>query len=207
MKKLLYLGLRPTRKIEGYEVLHCPLIATQPLVVPLSIWEKWDLYTHVILTSRVASEIFLEKAIKQGVILSQKQFICLGAATAEPLIKYGLAFDLALEENQEGVIAYLRAKQLEQKSYFLLPRSSLARKEIDHYLREKGYAFAVCNLYDTKTNVPEPLPDLKEIDAIFFTSPSTVIAFYEVFGALPEGKTLLCRGSVTEAALEKFLVN
>jgi uroporphyrinogen-III synthase len=41
-------------------------------------------------------------------------------------------------------------------------------------------------------------------DEIVFTSPSTVAAFKEIFGALPRGKKLVAIGPITEEALDLF---
>jgi uroporphyrinogen-III synthase len=57
-------------------------------------------------------------------------------------------------------------------------------------------------LYDTVTQKLEPKPDLNHVQEIVFTSPSTVLAFLEIFGALPKGKKLIAIGPITQQQLE-----
>ncbi len=100
------------------------------------------------------------------------------------------------------MIEVLKLHHLED-AYVFYPRSSLARKNLEQFLQEKGIRHQVCDLYQTEFQKPEPVPHLEEIDEIVFTSPSTVRGFIEVFGAVPRDKKLTCIGPVTEQFLKK----
>jgi len=89
-----------------------------------------------------------------------------------------------------------------ENAYFFMPRSSSSRPIIVNFFQERQIRYQSCDLYDTVTQILEPRPDLDQIDEIVFTSPSTVRAFIEIFGTLPNGKRLIAIGPVTEEALK-----
>jgi uroporphyrinogen-III synthase len=103
-------------------------------------------------------------------------------------------------ETQEGLIEELK-KVTWDKAYFLWPRSSLSRSVLLHFFREREIRYRAFDLYDTFFQKPEPVPDLKEVDEIVFTSPSTVRAFVHIFGKIPKDKKLCAQGPITETVL------
>ena len=82
-----------------------------------------------------------------------------------------------------------------------MPRSSRSRPVIAQFFQEKEIRYQACDLYDTVTQALKPKPDLKLVDEIVFTSPSTVSAFLEIFGKLPKDKKLTAIGPVTQEML------
>jgi uroporphyrinogen-III synthase len=60
------------------------------------------------------------------------------------------------------------------------------------------------DLYETVAQRVEPVPDLRLFDEIVFTSPSTVDAFFEIFGHIPSGKKIVAIGPVTADRLAGF---
>jgi len=102
-------------------------------------------------------------------------------------------------------IDLLRIQDLEE-AYIFYPRSSLARKNLEHFLLHRHVRHQVCDLYETVFQKPQPVPDLANIDEIIFTSPTTVRGFVEAFGSLPKDKNLTCIGPITETALQKYFV-
>jgi uroporphyrinogen-III synthase len=107
---------------------------------------------------------------------------------------------IAQDETQEGVVQLLKSLPLEN-SYIFLPRSSLSRPVLVQFFEEQGIRYQTFDLYDTVTQGLEPKPDLDLVDEIVFTSPSTVRAFIEIFGALPKHKKLVAIGPITQSAL------
>lgn len=181
----LYTGLDP--KHYPGQVVHCPLIEIVPLFPNII---DLGLFTHFIVTSQTAAKL---------IQLPQNAFvIAVGRATADAI---GRADLIAKDERQEGVIAILESMDL-RGANICLPRSSRARRLIDEYLSGRGVRYQVIDLYDVQTKVHKKYPDLSTIQKVVFTSPSTVRAFIEVYGALPQGKELIAIGPVTQKAIE-----
>ncbi|MCB1118039.1 MAG: uroporphyrinogen-III synthase [Chlamydiia bacterium] len=181
----LYTGLDPSRYPE--QVLHCPLIEIVPLFPKL---DDLSVFTHFVVTSKSAAKLIQ--------IPSSAFIIAVGRATADAV---GRADLVAEDERQEGIIAILESMDLTGAN-ICLPRSKKARRLMDQYLLERGVSYQVIELYDVQTKVHKKYPDLSTIKKVVFTSPSTVRAFIEIYGALPEGKELIAIGPVTRKAIE-----
>ena len=216
MKTILYLGTDPSQFISrrsDSRLIHFPVIK----VVQRSLdnpdlklaYEDLDQYTHLIFTSKNAVNVFFEHLsglMKTSENLKLKTIVAIGTVTAEHLSYHGLFPQyIAHEETQEGIVQLLCQMDLKQ-AYFFLPRSSRSRPILTHFLKENRFRYRICDLYDTVAQIPGPKPDLKLIDEIVFTSPSTVEAFLEIFGALPKNKKLTAIGPITERALDSKIV-
>ena len=210
MKTILYLGTDPTYFPEEGNVIHYPIIR----IVPRSLKDPElksaldDLpdYTHLIFTSKNAVRIFFEHAKKLFSDLSflqEKQFAAVGKVTAEHLLMEGFTPSIiAKEETQEGLIKELSLLDF-QDAYVFFPRSSHSRPVLLDFLQQRGVRHQACDLYDTLSHPIDPRPDLNMIDEIVFTSPSTVEAFYGLFGFIPKEKKLVVSGPITEEALKR----
>lgn len=194
MKKVLYLGLDPTRfQMKDCVLVHYPIIE---IAVRESSLEMAAECTHILCTSRTVCEIVLSKfpAWQQ-----QKNWLAIGQAT-------GSMITGAIVSNQnptaEGFIGFLSQIHQPWHSYFY-PHSSLARPLIKDYLEQSTWAYRECILYDTHVRKVDPIPKIDEFDEIVFTSPSTVDAFIELFGDLPRDRKLNSIGPVTENYLNK----
>jgi uroporphyrinogen-III synthase len=73
------------------------------------------------------------------------------------------------------------------------------------YFEENHIKYHECVLYNTVSQKPYPLPDLKTINEIVFTSPSTVNAWLELFGQLPANIPITAIGPITKACLSNHL--
>ncbi|MBS0653469.1 MAG: uroporphyrinogen-III synthase [Verrucomicrobia bacterium] len=214
MKRVLYLGTDPTQfAAQGHfdgHLIHYPVIQIvpkSPLLPELKLaYDDLHDYTHLIFTSKNAVQIFfqhLKELGLSGTILTNKTVIAIGAVTAARLNAHGtVPAHIAEQESQEGLVQLLNKLDIED-AYFFLPRSALSRPILARYFVEREIRFQACDLYDTKTLKAAPVPDLKQIDEIVFTSPSTVKGFMEIFGALPHDKKLLAIGPITENALRE----
>lgn len=211
-KKVLYLGLDPLRyQVEG-EITHYPIIQIVPRLaddpfIKQSI-ANFALYTHVIITSRSTVKIlfdYLLLANYQKQDWLGKVVIALGRATSSQLLSYGITPQIiAQEETAEGIISEL--KQIYpslRQPFFFWPHSALSRPILANYLKQQGFRFQECILYETKVSNCLPLPSLTLFDEIIFTSPSTVDAFLTIFGQLPANKKLTPIGPVTASYLSE----
>lgn len=213
MKTILYLGTDPSYFPEEGNVIHYPIIRIQPRSfddpeLKRALDDLSD-YTHLIFTSKNAVRIFFEhaKALHADLsFLKEKTFLAVGTVTADHLSKEGFTpAIIAKEETQEGLIEELASLDLED-AYVFLPRSSLSRPVLIDFLQKRVIRHQACDLYDTLAHAIEPRPDLNMIDEIVFTSPSTVEAFYSLFGFIPKEKKLVVSGPITEEALKRRLL-
>jgi uroporphyrinogen-III synthase len=212
MKTTLYLGTDPTLFEEGGRaaghLIHYPVIkiVARPLDHPeiKQAFDDLDEYTHLIFTSKNAVKVFFDAffALKLCLeMLKSKTVIAIGKVTAGYLSAKGLPpHCICLEETQEGIVRLLNRMNLED-AYIFMPRSSLSRPVLSNFFKEREIRYQACDLYDTVSQVIEPIPNLEEVDEVVFTSPSTVKAFVEIFGGLPKGIKCLAIGPVTEQAL------
>jgi len=188
--KMLYVGLNAP---SSDRVVHCPLIE----IVPRKV-HNIPQATHLIFTSQSAVRIFCESNDHNN-----KTIISVGKSTTRALNQYGIDVQYtASTETAEGVVEVLETIPKE-KAYFLWPHASGARTVISDYLRSNNYTFCDYPLYDTKTRFPKEIPNLSQFNEIYFTSPSTVDAFIEVFGEIPKGKKLSTIGPVTQEYLSQ----
>ncbi|MBI2742853.1 MAG: uroporphyrinogen-III synthase [Chlamydiales bacterium] len=205
MKRTLYLGTSPAHFASEGHLIHYPVIK----VVPRSpnhpeiaqAFENLSSCTHIIFTSKNTVAVFLQQVEREK--LEGKCIIAIGRVTAAHLNLQKVRVDhVAEQESQEGIIALLETLDLKGANIFM-PRSSLARPQIVHFLQEKGVNYTAVDLYDTVVQRLEPTPELRDFDEIIFTSPSTVHAFKEIFGHLPKDKKLIAIGPITEEALRE----
>jgi len=189
-KKALCFGLEPY-PVAGYSVDHCPLIE----IVPLPFKEEEISASHILFTSKTAVKLFP---------LSKKPVLAIGKGTAREAEKKGFFVEkVADEETQEGICSLL--SMLPSLSIFW-PRSDKARTVLAQYCRAKKITLTECSIY-TVTEKKVVLPDLSSYDALFFTSPSTVEAFFALTPKIPPSIHLLSIGPVTQEMLSKYYFN
>lgn len=201
--KTLYLGLTAPASTPEREVIHCPLIQLIPRQGEevLSTLAALGAYTHLLFTSKSAVRFFFELSPPPSIL----PIYSLGKATTAQLKQIGITpHRTASEESSEGVIELLKQESL-KNAHLLWPRSALSRPVIARYLKEKGVTLTECILYDTLPLRPEPLPQLETYDEIFFTSPSTVEAFFSLFQKVPSHLKLASIGPVTASALQGYM--
>ena len=137
--------------------------------------------------------------------------ICtIGPATAAAVEGMGIRVDLVPDEYiSEGVVRAFRNVNLQGKRV-LLPRAAEARDVIPEGLAKMGAEVDVVTAYRTvrsksrKEELQARL-DAGKVDAVTFTSPSTVVNFKKIMGdePLPEKVRIACIGPVTAAAAKK----
>ncbi len=124
----------------------------------------------------------------------------IGPATAEELAAHGLEPTLMPS-------SYVAESILEeigdvQGASILLPCAHIARQTLPEGLRAAGAEVLEIAVYRTRTRA-DPLPNLESVDAITFTSSSTVRGFLER-GIIPLGAAVVCIGPVTAATAREL---
>jgi uroporphyrinogen-III synthase len=194
--RTLYLGIDAPSGVFHYPVIRTERIDSPKLFEALALAPRCS---HVIFTS------------KNGVRhwpapLSGKTAIAIGDATASEIVFRGCSSLIAPDATQEGVAALLDRLDLKE-ALILYPHSKRARPFLTGYLKSKKIRHFSFALYDTVFQRLEPPPDLADFDEIVFTSPSTVVAFLQIYSALPRGVALTPIGPITKKALDEYMIS
>lgn len=212
MKKVLFTGLDPTFFTINAPVLHVPLIDIVPRSIQnLEIQKMYThlrQFTHIIFTSKNAVRVFFNylKEMKKDVTdLEGIKIVSIGKRTTLELKKHRVKdIYTSQHQQQEGIIELLKDMDL-TKAYILMPRSSIARPDLIHFLVENSIRHYFCDLYDTIYVKPTIEIPFTEIQEVIFTSPSTVNAFFSFFKSLPDHLSFKCIGEITRQALNHYL--
>ncbi len=212
MKTILYLGTNLAFSLPNARVIHFPIISIAPRSFTekhlFSSFEDLPNYSHFIFTSKNAVAIFFQYATRMYNDLSfmkKKEIYSVGEVTAQALDKYEVNVSfIAHPSTQEGLIKKMTNVNW-QNTYVMLPKSSLARPLIENFLKDRQIRYQAPNLYDTITNKNQEVPSLDLVDEIVFTSPSTVKAFTELYGNIPQNKKITSIGPITQQALDEVL--
>jgi uroporphyrinogen III methyltransferase/synthase len=152
-----------------------------------------DRYDWVLFTSSNAVDSFFATLREAGLdtrALGGARLCAIGVKTAAALAAHGVRPDVVPEDARaEGVIAALRPmidSTLEPRARILLPRAEVAREVLPETLREAGAEVDVVTAYRNLSPDPSEvarirsLIDPDEIDAVLFTSSSTVRNLYDL---------------------------
>jgi len=176
---------------EGAEALSVPVIEIVPpesyAALDAALGEL-DRTAVLVLTSTNAVEAFFHRLATLGRdvrALHGVQIAVVGPKTAEALREHGLQPDIMADDYRaEGVIAKLLERGVAGKRV-LYPRAELARELIPRQLSEAGAEVLAPVAYRSRAPEGEairPLLEEGEIDAITFTSSSTVDNFVAMVG-------------------------
>ena len=203
-KKILYLGLDPSRFQHDGELIHIPVIkiVSRPFDTLKEAFGKLAECTHVLFTSRSAVALYKEYGLKIGADLKNKIYISSGSATSQKMAENGFqATHCADEETAEGIIALI--ERLKGNFHLFFPRSAQGRSLIVDYLKEKNIDFTCVDLYDTVPNAVT-LPEIESFDEIIFTSPSHRLCLSRTCQKASSIKKCRAIGPITEQALATF---
>ncbi|HML23421.1 MAG TPA: uroporphyrinogen-III synthase [Aggregatilinea sp.] len=197
-------------KTLGAEPVVLPLIETRapqdsaPLDEALRALPRYD---WVIFTSANAVDFTFRRigALKiDPAALVGMQFAAIGPATANALESHGLMPALVPREHvAEGLFAALNEHVTLDGMRLLLPQANRARPVLADLLREAGASVDAVVAYDTVRPEIDPVLLAQPVDAITFTSPSTVQHFVESFDdprAILGGALVACIGPVSADA-------
>ena len=176
--------------------------------------ESLDKYNWLILTSANGVEHFwqrLDKAGKDARALASAKICAIGSATADALKAHGLVADVIPDRYQaEGIIDALKG-EIKEGTKVLIPRAAEAREILPEALRKAGAEVDVVPAYETVMGDGDAEEIKKElsagnIDAVTFTSSSTVTNFLKLLGgdtALLSKVKLGAIGPITAETMKK----
>jgi uroporphyrinogen III methyltransferase/synthase len=212
---------------EGAEPIEFPVIRIVPaadLTALESAISSLLGYDWVIFTSANSVPIFAERLASVGRdsrAFAQTRIAAIGPATAEALRKHlNLVADFVPKEAvAEAILEQFPEKELRGKR-ILIPRAADAREILPEQLRERGAVVDVVPIYETLRDA-EAVEELRaqlesgEIDAITFTSSSTVKNFVTALGegatGTPEewvaGVTIAAIGPITAETARELGLN
>ena len=180
----------------GAEVIQAPTIR----IAPPEDMEALDracadagTYDWIVFTSANAVDFLMSRVLANGDIRDLKgvRLCAIGPSTGQRLSRHGLRVDLVPEESRsEAVIEALAAVGDVKGRRFLLPRSDIAREVLADQLRDAGAEVTEVAAYrtlvggtarDADQDIYRMLLD-RRIDAVTFTSASTVRNFAKIYG-------------------------
>jgi uroporphyrinogen III methyltransferase / synthase len=150
-------------------------------------------YDWIVFTSANGVEWFMTRLLAVSDVRELKgvRLCAIGPSTAERLARYGIRVDIVPDEfRAEAVAAALKATGDLGGKRFLLPRADIARELLADQLRDAGAEVTEVAAYrtllaggdrDSDHDVYRMLLD-RQIDAVTFTSASTVKNFARIYG-------------------------
>jgi uroporphyrinogen III methyltransferase/synthase len=204
----------------GADVIALPAIAIQPAENQAALEAACDAaasFDWIVFTSVNGVDQFLQHYLNSRDIRELKgpRLCAVGPSTSAALARYGLRADVTpAEYRAEGVLPALREHGPVAAKRFLLPRAQIARELLVDELRGAGAYVADVTAYTTVEPPEGSGQDIyrmlldREIDAVTFTSASTVRNFVQMLGAeqapdLLRSTVIATIGPVTSEAAEQ----
>ncbi len=189
-------ALRARLELLGAEVIELPTIDLEPLdfTLPDLAQLSW-----LVLTSANGVDAFFDRGLtptgRDARALANLRVAAIGPGTAAALERRGIRADLVPERFvAESLLAGFPDPELESERV-LVARAEQARDVLPEGLADRGYLVEVLPVYRTVRAVPAPeeLARVQEgaVDAITFTSSSTVTGFVDLVGPLPDPQPLV----------------
>ncbi len=211
-------GLRSRLELLGADVLELPTIAIEPVDITLPALHE---YEWLVLTSANGVAALFERALEPAGLDARAfagvKVAAIGPGTAAALAHRGIRADLVPERfvaeslvdafpppDQSRTRAESAGESARRAPKVLVARAEQARDVLPDGLRARGYDVDVLTLYRT-VPVPTEAAQLEtvrrgDVDAITFTSSSTVSNFHDLVGKLPEPPPLVVSiGPVTSS--------
>jgi uroporphyrinogen III methyltransferase/synthase len=200
--RVLVVGTHPEKYSHLGTIVHRPLIETAPLedyagadrLIAKSAQFDW-----IVFSSNSGVRFFFERldaAGRDARSLAGAKIAAIGATTAEQLKGRGIAADIVpKDQSSAGLFEEFRKTGLERKK-FLLVKPVVGSTELSERLSAAGASVETVAVYTTVEIEPAAV-DFDFIDKILFTSGSTVRAFLNRYGPVPEGIEVLCLGKPT----------
>ncbi len=194
-----------------------PPVDNGPLIEAAARASEFD---WIVFTSGNAVDSFMDRLLAAGDVRDLKgvRLCTIGPTTASRLSRYGIRVDLTPPEfRAEAVVEALKAAGELQGQRFLLPRADIARDLLAEELRRAGADVTDVIAYRTIPAQPDRAgaPDIyrmlldRQIDAVTFTSASTVRNFVAMLGQdqavdLLAGTVVAAIGPVTAEAAQRL---
>ena len=191
----------------GAEVVHAPAIRIEPPEswAPLDeVLARIDGYDWMVFTGVNGVEVFYERA---GAMPGLR-YAAIGPATAEAIAERGARAEVIPERSiAEAVFEALAEHTNVKGQKFLLPLAEIARQTLPNLLRAAGASVDVVGVYRTLPATKEIAHAVKlvregSVDAVTFTSGSTVRAFFDGADEAVRARTVSASiGPITSATL------
>ncbi len=217
-------ALRELLEADGADVIEVPAIRIAPPddygPVDAAI-DRLAEYQWIVFTSQNAVGAFIDRLLQARAggaeDLNRLRIAAIGPATARALLAHGLRPSLAPERFVAEALVDAFAREAVaggvpgdlRGTRVLLPRAAEARSVLPDGLRALGASVDVVAVYRVEVErdqPPEVWRRLSGLDAVTFTSPSTVRNLVELMGAetsrLLGGALVACIGPVTAAAAQ-----
>jgi uroporphyrinogen III methyltransferase/synthase len=201
--KILHLGNHPDRYAHLGTIVHRQIIRC----IESENDDQTDAYfksppkhNWVVFTSGNGIQFFFKKLYAAGFdarIFANTKFAVIGKASGKRLLEFGIKADLtAAIESSKGLLEAFSDSNINGLS-MLLPQAEISSTELADGLTDRGAAIDKLTVYKTvETEIDDV--DLDYIDQILFTSGSTVRAFVNKFGSVPDHIEALCLGTPTQ---------
>lgn len=212
----LYLGLNPPLSWARGKLIHLPIIQIIPRALESNAiqaaYQQLSCYTHLIFTSQSAVKLFyayakileLDGTIAPKIV-NQLPCIAVGKATARAIEAHGGNLTATAQtETAEGLTEILQPHS-SIGCHFFWPHAAGSRAVLMNFFKEKNVPHTDTIFYETCPLIPKVKPDLSMVNELIFTSPSTIDAFLQIFGAIPKNIRLTTIGPITQSYLEKSL--
>jgi uroporphyrinogen III methyltransferase / synthase len=179
----------------GAAVVALPAIRIRPADNPAALDAACDAapsFDWIVFTSVNGVEQFLQRYLSRRDVRELKgpRICAVGPSTSAALTRYGIRADVTpAEYRAEGILPALREHGPVAGKRFLLPRAQIARELLAEELRAAGAYVADVTAYCTVEAAEGSGQDIyrmlldRGIDAVTFTSASTVRHFVELLGA------------------------
>ena len=201
------------RRLEalGAEVVELPAITIEP--VPFDLPDL-DRYGWLVFTSANGVAAFFDRGLAPAGLdaraLAGVRVAAIGPGTAAALADHGLGADLIPERFVAESLLEAFPPATGGDERVLVARAEQARDVLPGGFSERGYAVDVLPVYRTVTPSPDPtaLERVRggDVDALTFTSSSTVTNLCDVLGEVPTQPLVVSIGPVTsKTAMERGL--
>ena len=202
----------------GATVVYCPTISFAP---PLDVVgflhalatvgeHDWIVFTSANAVQSVAQAL---RTMLQTKYVSLPAIAAVGPATAAAVESFG--WTVAFMPSHSSGEALAAELPMQAGMRVLLPRADIATADVPHALRARGFSVAEVVAYRTVSNAPLANAGqlISGVDALTFTSPSTVAGFMQAAGnagwdavaAQRDGTTVVvCIGETTARAVRQF---
>jgi uroporphyrinogen III methyltransferase/synthase len=189
---VLVLGNHPERYKHLGNIVHRRIIDCVPVddfSQVDTVVDKIADFDWIVFTSVNGAKNLFPRLAKKGLdarSLANVKIAAIGAATAARLSEYGIIPDMVPDtESSKGLLEEFAKIDVSGKK-ILLPQAEVSSKELPDGLVATGAEIEKTVVYKTVDIEPAEV-DFDYIDAVMFTSGSTVRAFVKYFKKVPEG--------------------
>ena len=186
----------------GAEVVELPSIALEPVDFELPALRR---YEWIVFTSANGVDAFFDRGLVPAGLdaraLASSRVACIGPGTGDALARRGIRADLVPERFVAESLLDAFPDRTAPVARVLLARAESARDVLPDGLAARGYVVDVLPVYRTVPVAPDAADLARvragEVDAVTFTSSSTVTNFCDAIGPLDHSPVVVSIGPIT----------